>query len=257
MLLVDQIEILRENLPLLRNQQFSLPLLGGLHSTRKTYQFKHLIHPARDIATTITQADPRGDKLPSCLRGWDLAVADGWGKPSKVQLKKLLDRIIHVYYLHLKTERLDLINDRGQRCMIPYSAFLEAVERLVLSPADICLVICGLTEEKINNVTKWNPLSIDTPGYGDLGHLLATIGKWPELKAILWQNFFAKQSKTIEPSSQTVNDSPFLMQNGYLRSQRTISWKLGWRRDDLYAESCIDLLPLIHVIRSYFNSQLA
>ena len=255
MLLVDQVDVLRENLPLLRNQRFSLPMMGGQHPTRQAYKFKYLVHPARDIATTITQADPRGDKLPAHLRGWDLQGKDWWGKSSTISLKFLLGMIIHGYYVHLDATRLDVINDWGERFIVYYATFLEMVERLVFSPKDGCLVICSLIEEKLKtkNDTKLDSVSVNTPGYGDLIHLLATIEEWPELGDILWQTFFARQSRTIERSSQTVNNRPGLMANGYLRSQTIISWKLGWRRDELYAESCIDLLSLIDVIRSYHN----
>lgn len=49
MLLTDQVEVLRGNIAELRNQQLSLPLMGGLEDTRRTYRFKSLVHPARDI----------------------------------------------------------------------------------------------------------------------------------------------------------------------------------------------------------------
>ena len=38
MLLVDQVELLRQNLVQLRNQEFALPLMGGPEATRQTYQ---------------------------------------------------------------------------------------------------------------------------------------------------------------------------------------------------------------------------
>ena len=77
MLLADQAELLREYVVRLRNQQLALPLMGGQVATRQTYQFKPPVHPARYIATTIWKADPRGNKLPARLRGWDLDVSEG------------------------------------------------------------------------------------------------------------------------------------------------------------------------------------
>ena len=145
MLLVDQVELLRQNLVQLRNQEFALPLMGGLAATRRTYQFKSLVHPARDIATAIAEADPGGNKLPIHLRGWDLDVTDGFRKPRKIRLKELLGMVIHVFYLRIGEEGdIDIANDRGKRVIVPYNVFLDSVQRLVLTPEDICLVICGL-----------------------------------------------------------------------------------------------------------------
>ena len=253
MLLADQIEIHRENLPTLQQQQFVLPTLGGQQATRQTYRFRSLVHPARDIATTIAQADQH-HKLP----GWKLRVTDGWRKPNEVPLNILLGRIIHVYYIHLHEGRLDLINDWGQRSIVAYDVFLAALERLVLSPEDRCLVICDLTRKKVEKDIKSNRLPVwDTPGYGDLLHLLASIQDWPTLQDTLWQTFFAGCSRGIEQGSQTINNQPFLRQSGYLESRTALSWQLGWRRDALYAEPRIDLLSLLDVIRSYFSCEKA
>lgn len=253
MLLKDQVELLRENLPLLRNARCSLPLLGGLNPTRDTYRFKHLIHPARDIAKTIKQADPRGDQLPARLRGWGLDVVDGQNSPRKIQLKDLLGRIIHVYYVNLEADRLDVGNDRGERRIVPYTKFLEAVGRLILSPEEIGLIACNLTAQQVKHATKTGePLRTDTPGCGDFLSLLHSIAEWPELKATLWETFFAENSKPIDPDSQTVNDCPFLQTIESRQSPDSISLGMGWRRDDLYAESSMDLLLLIDMIRCSF-----
>ena len=74
MLLADQVELLREYVVRLRNQKLVLPLMGGQNATRQTYQFKSLVHPARDISTMISKAYPRNNKLPYRLRGWDLDI---------------------------------------------------------------------------------------------------------------------------------------------------------------------------------------
>ena len=37
MLLIDQVEMLRENLASLQSQEFALPLLGDVSATRRTY----------------------------------------------------------------------------------------------------------------------------------------------------------------------------------------------------------------------------
>lgn len=250
MLLVDQVELLRRNLVQLRHQQLSLPLMGGLAATRRTYDFKSLVHPARDIATTIAQADPRGEKLPARLRGWN--VRDEFSRAQSVHLKKLLGMIIHAYYLRIGDGDLDVSNDSGKRVIVPYDTFLDSVERLVLTPEDACLVICGLTEEKLANSTGVEALSAMTPGSGDLAHCLATIKRWPELHENIWSRFFADRITAVEPDCQTINDSPFLM--GGQHTGGTALWRIGWRRNDAYAVSCVDISQLIERIQAYFGS---
>ena len=127
MLLADQVELLRENLALLRRQEFVLPLMGGLSATRHTYRFKSLIHPARDIATAIAKADPVGNKLPNHLRGWNINVTDEYRKTRSIHLKKLLGMVIHVYYLRVGDGDVDISNDRGARFIVPYDLFLDSV----------------------------------------------------------------------------------------------------------------------------------
>lgn len=252
MLLVDQVELLRQNLVQLRNQEFALPLMGGLAATRQTYQFKFLVHPARDIATAIAEADPGGNKLPIHLRGWDLDVTDGFRKPHKIRLTKLLGMVIHVYYLRIGEGDIDISNDLGKRVIIPYNVFLDSVQRLVLSPEDICLVVCGLAEEKVKNKNARQALTEDTPGSGNLLPCLATIKRWPALQKSIWKTFFASQSTTVSRDCQTVNDKPFIM--GKRHTGTTEIWRVGWRRDDTYAESWIDVLHLIGKIQDYFTN---
>ena len=211
MLLVDQVELLRQNFVELRRQQFALPLMGSLPATKRTYQFKSLVHPARDIATTIAKADPGGDKLPIRLRGWNLDATDGFRKIQKIHLKNLLGMVIHVYYLRVGDGDLDISNDLGERVIVPYNVFLDSVARLVLTPEDINLVICALAEEKIKNKYAIQALGMDTPGSGDLAHCLATINKWPDLQESVWITFFAGRSTVVKADCQTVNDTPFIM----------------------------------------------
>ena len=235
MLLIDQVELLRENLTQLRNQQFSLPLMGGSLPTRETYSFMSLVLPARDIATTIAAADPRADKF---------------SNPQKTQLKKLLGMIIHVYYLRIGDGDLDISNDIGKRVILSYDTFLDSVERLVLTPAAICLVICGLTEEKLKNKCAAEALTDMTSGLGDLMHFLAEIKRWPDLQERIWSMYFADRVSTVKPDCQTVNDSPFLMTSRYTGA--TMLWQMGWRRDDAYAVSWIDLSETMGRIREFF-----
>ena len=236
----------------LRQQRFALPLRGGIPATRQTYRFKSLLHPARDIATTIALSDPAGNKLPAHLRGWNLDAEDGWGKAQTIHLKKLLGMTIHVYYLNVGGNRLDVSNDLGDRVIVPYDSFLSCVERLILSPEDTCLIICSLAEEKFKSRQTLRALMWDVPGSGDLLHCLATIGRWPDLKENIWEKFFAEQSSLVGPNCNTINDVPFIM--GGRHAKATVVWKMGWRRDDNYATSWIDVSCLIGEMRDYFSN---
>ena len=252
MLLVDQVELLRQNLVQLRKQQVVLPVMGGLSDTRQIYQFKSLVHPARDIATRIAEADPGGDKLPTRLRGWNLDVTGEFGETQNIHLKRLLGMVIHVYYLRVGDGDLDISNDLGKRIIIPYNVFLNSVERLVLTPEDICLVICGLAEEKFKNKNTVEVLVPLMPGLGDLMHCLATIKRWPPLQESIWKTFFAGQSTTVRADCQTINDQPFV--KGGRFKATVVMWHVGWRRNDAYAESWIDVSHLIGKIQDYFDN---
>ena len=252
MLLVDQVELLRQHFEELRRQRFSLPFMGGLSQTCQAYRFKSLLLPARDITTMINRADPMGNKLPPQLRGWNLDIEDGYGNSKKKILKELLGMIVHGYYFYVKENRLDISNDRGDRVIVPYNTFLSAVERLVLSPEDICLVICCLAEERLNSSQALQALKWDIPGSGDLMHCMATIGRWPELREKIWDRFFARQSSAIDTECRTINDVPFIKAGKH--SESTVFWEMGWRRGDHYATSWINLALLIHELRDYFSN---
>ena len=251
MLLVDQVELLSEYIAHLRNQRFALPLMGGKSATSQTYRFKSLVHPARDIATTIAQADPAGNKLPARLRGWNLAVTDGWNKAKTIHLTKLLGMIIHVYYLNIADNRLDMSNDLGERIIVPYDSFLAFVERLLLTPEDVCLVVCCLAEERFKSKHAVQALMSDVPGSGDLMHCLATIGRWPILKEHIWKTIFVDQGATVDSDCQTIEDVPFI--KGGRHTGTTIMWNVGWRRNELYAAPWVDICHLIYEIRGYFE----
>ena len=257
MLLVDQVELLRQNLVQLREQQFALPLNGGSSFTKQTYQFKSLVHPARDIATTIAEADPGGNKLPIHLRGWNLDFTDESGKTKNIHLKNLLGMVIHVYYLRIGDGNLDISNDLGERVIIPYNVFLDSAERLVLTPEDVCLIICGFAEEKFKKMNKMNEkqvLVVLKQGLGDLEHCLATIKKWPRLQESIWKTLFASQCMTVRADCRTVNDKPFIIVSQSRQLKETpVIWHVGWRRNNAYAESWIDVSHLIGKIRDYFD----
>ena len=252
MLLSDQVDLLREYVPRLRNQKLVLPLMGGIMATRQTYQFKALVHPARDIATMIGEADPGGSKLPTRLRGWNVDITDEFSNAQKIHLKKLLGMIVHAYYLRIDDGVLDVSNDEGRRVIVPYDAFLDSVERLLLTPEDICLVICGLTQEKLNRKNGADVMVAMTPGSGDLMYsFLATIMRWPDLRDTIWTTFFAHRCKPVEADCQTVNNQPFCM--GGRHTGPTALWHIGWRRDDTYAQSWVDISSLVGLIQEYFT----
>ena len=266
MLLVDQVELLRQNFKQLRNQEISLPLIsGGLPATRKTYYFKFLVHPARDIATTIHNADPSGNILPPHRRSWNLSVKDEYGRVESIHLKKLLGMIIHVYYLHIAGGSLDISNDLGKRAIVQYDLFLNAVERLLLSPEDICLVVCNLAEKRLKNGNTMQAMEASVPGSGDLQHLLFTISNWPLLKEKIWIKFFVNKSKcthpnnfftnrieTVDGNCEIMEDTPFMSGSHYSRT--TTMWKMGWRRGNVYATAWIDASDLIYEIRDNFDN---
>ena len=229
--------------------------MGGSSATREAYRFKSLVHPARDIATTISEADPAGDKLPTHLRGWNLSVRDGRNIATTIHLRRLLGMIIHVYYLNIVDNRLDISNDLGERVIVPYDTFVASVERLILTHADICLVVCALAEERLKSKTAILALLSDVPGSGDLMHCLATIRKWPTLEETIWTKFFAHQSTVVDPDCPTVEDMPFLMSGR--QTGNTITWNVGWRRDGVYASVWISVSDLICQIRSHFDARNA
>ena len=266
MLLENQVDLLRENLRELRQQEFALPLMGDLGSTKQTYKFKSLVHPARDIATTIARADPGGDKLPTHLRGWNLDAVNELQQPQRISLKDLLGMVIHVYYLRIGEGNLDLSNDRGERFIVPYQVFLDSIERLVLPLEDVCLVICSLVEEQIKDaVAKQKKqkkalqeipvLTSDTPGLGDLEHFLRRIQRWPPLQESIWETFFADGSGAVTRRHRTVDDIP-----PYIRSSQFIEpdllWRLGWRREAIQSETWVSVSRLTEMIQKYFSRKV-
>jgi len=252
MLLTDQVDLLRVNLAQLRDQQLALPLMGGFEATRQTYQFKSLVHPARDIATMIARVDPDGNRLPARLRGWNLSITDEFGNARLIHLKKLLGMIVHVYYLRIGDDNLDVSNDEGKRVIVPYMTFLDSVKRLVLAPEDICLVACGLTERALERRNAIDASIAMTPNTGNMTYdLLPRIKRWPELQERIWTTFFAPHSTPVEVDCQTVNNQPFLM--GATHTGTMAYWRIGWRRDDVHAQPWIEIPGLIEIIQEYFT----
>ena len=264
MLLIDQVQLLKQNITRLGSLRVCLPLLGGVGSVREAYEFVHLVHPARDIITSIKRADPFGDKLPGHLRGWNLEGQDDYGNTMTVDLKNLLGQLVHVYYLRVDGEVLDVSNDLGRRVIVPYPSFLSATSRLALSPIDVSLVSCHLARkvhldqlrllrrrDKRHQRFRFPPDSI--PGTGDFSRLLWEIRTWPELLDALWSQFFEAQSVPLEANADVIDNRPF-SQGRRLEPNGEYKWSLGWRRGPVISKIDVDPLDLIDFVRTRFEA---
>lgn len=254
MLLVDQVDVLRRNLPEIKEMRCALPLCGGYKNTKAAYHFAYLLLPARDIITTIKAVEPRENTLPDRIRGWKITVTDEYRIEELAHLKDILGKIIHMHYLRFD-EELDVSNDLDERIIVPRDVFLQQIGRLVLEYKDICLVVCALAEksyhgEKTVRNRKTNSQNTEGPGFRDLQKILRDIRLWPELENIIWDEYFKDQSKNIEPDSDTINGIPFV--NKTYSSASETSWRIGWRRGAIYSKAWIDVLQIITTIRDYF-----
>lgn len=264
MLLIDQVQLLRQNITRLGSFRVCLPLLGGVGNVREAYEFAHLIHPARDIITSIKKADPFGDKLPGHLRGWNIEGQDDYGNATVVDLKNLLGKLVHVYYLHLNGEVLDISNDWGRRMIVPYPSFLNAISRLALSPIDVAVISCHLARNvHIDHLRllqspngqrqpfRFPPDSV--PGTGDFSRLLWDIGTWPELADALWDRFFKTESTPLAADADVTDNRPF-SQGRSLEPNGDYKWSIGWRRGPVISSIDVDPLPLIDFVRTRFEA---
>lgn len=263
-LLIDQVHLLRRNITRLKSFRVCLPLLGGVHNVRETYEFIHLLHPARDIVTSIKRADPFGNKLHGYLRGWNLNVKDDHGNATIVDLKDLLGRLVHVYYLRLDGEVLDVSNDWGNRIIVPYPSFLKAISRLALSPVDVALVSCHLARnvhvDQLRSLSRskgqsqpfrFPPDSV--PGTGDFSRLLWDIRTWPQLMDAVWDRFFKTESKPLEADADVIDNRPF-SQGRRLERNGDYKWSIGWRRGPVISKIDVDPLSLIDFVRIRFEA---
>ncbi len=251
MLLKSQVELLRDSLPRLQVARLSLPIGSDVQATKRMYEFKALILPARDIATTLWRAE-RAGKLPARLCGWCVDARDGEGKRKKVQLKCLLGMIIHVYYFRLDGESLDLWNDYGVRVIASYGDILEGVRRLVLQRRDVAHVICSLVEEEIErNANAERDFYDFSPGFGDLYHLLTTLDEWPDLRDHMWSSAFAEHAHDVDASCEIDRDTVDLNCFG----ADTPGWRIRWRHGDKYAEPWIGASRLIEIIREHLGDE--
>lgn len=257
MRLTNQVEILRRNLPEIKNLVISLPLHGDSLSTSRAYQFTHLILPARDIITTIQMADPGGNILPANLRGWGISVSDGMNQQKDIHLKRLLGMIVHMFYLDFNEKKLDVINDSNERVIVDRDTFLRQLERLVLTREDIGLVASALAEKSLtgiignNNLNKsWN---VEIPGCRDIEEILRNVERWPELAELIWGKHFSQQSAQIAPNVNTIDRKPYV--HGARYTPAVIAWNIGWRRGSEISDIWIEPTQIIETIREYIQGQ--
>lgn len=236
--------------------------MGSVNNVKKAYEFVQLILPARDIIAAIKKADPGGNKLPTELRGWNLNAQDDYGNVTTLDLKVLLGRLVHLYYIRLDGDVLDVSNDSGRRTIVSYPKFLHAISRLALSPVDVALVSCYLarnvhfdqlrSRRGANGQHQTFQIPPDTiPGTGDFSRLLWDIRNWPEIMDALWGRFFEIQSKPLD--ADVIDNRPFL-QARHLDSNGIYTWSIGWRRGSVFSKADIDPLNLIEFVLVRFES---
>ncbi len=262
MLLIDQVSLLRDNLKHLRRQRISLPLMGGESSTRDAYHFIHLIHPARDIMTTVKKADPGADKLPVRLRRWKLEVESERRQKESVHLVCILGMIIHAYYLRVDDLVLDVSNDAGRRLIVPRGPFFCALKRLLLSSDEIQLVICHLAKSHLEeHIKPTNSNSRDypidrIPGVGDFERLLWHIASWPSLLETIWERFFEPHSVEVDPETNTIDDNRPHANQKWIRNGK-VEWHLVWRRNGVIARVYVDIIEVIDMVLDHRQRSLS
>ena len=126
MLLVDQVDVLRRNLPEIKEMRCALPLCGGYKNTKAAYHFASLLLPARDIITTIKAVEPRENTLPDRIRGWKITVTDEYRNEELTHLKDILGKIIHMHYLRFD-EELDVSCVFHSKAATDYTAKLPPI----------------------------------------------------------------------------------------------------------------------------------
>ena len=246
MRLADQVELLRRNWHSIRSQRVTLPVFGE-YDIEAAYRFKCLLLPARDIASTIYFANSKRKRLPKRLQDWDVVFRDEHRSIEKIHIRKLLGRIIHVDNLNLTDEHLDITNDYGKRVIVSRDLFLRTLERLVLSPFDTWLVICCLSESKINQRSRENQF----PNLDDLQWCLWNICHYPDLMEVFWKEYFAHHSSLVSADCITVCDKPVV--RGERINGSSLCWNISWRKSNRYACVRVEVSNLIHEIRSFFS----
>ena len=224
-------------------------MMGGDDGTVEAYEFKNLILPARDIATTIHQSDPAGNMLPCHLRGWQLGVRDGYGNTNTIHIKKLLGMIVHANYLVVSEQTLDVVNDEGRRVIVNYQTFLEAIERLILEPRNIGLVICNLSERRLENINRGNLDSVSWKLL-DLQEFLYEIAALPEIEEIIWQRYF-EGNENLQNENNAVDKKPGMTKLFF--QDGNLSWEVTWERNGVISRPRINVSDLVDTIRNHLE----
>lgn len=250
--LLHQVELLSQNIPIMEKiNEIVVPIHSDLNSTRNAYWFASLFHPARDIITKIGKADRGDNTLPSRLRLWNIKANDGWGNLITVHLRRILNAIMHMNYLQVYENTVDVANDESKRFIVDRITLIGEIRRLLLSHKDVCLVACALANRgydiDLTQVGKQNEFQhVNTDGHWnkDLWAILTHIQEHIDLADLVWNKHFSPHAAPMG-ERDIVNHQPFPM------SFRHRVWEIGWRRDDLYANPFIDVFDLIQTIRSY------
>ncbi len=224
-------------------------MMGGNDGTDEAYEFKNLILPVRDIATTIHQSDPAGNMLPCHLRGWQLGAGDGYGNTNRIHIKKLLGMIVHANYLVVNKQTLDVVNDEGRRAIVNYQTFLNAIERLILKPRDIGLVICNLSERRLENINCGNLDSVSWKLL-DLQDFLFEIAACPEIEEIIWQRYL-ESNENLQNENNAFDKGPQVTQLFF--QDGNLSWQVIWKRNGVISRPWINVSDLVDTIRNHLE----
>ena len=197
-------------------------------------------------------ADPSGDTLSEDLRGWWVQAQNGFGKDIKVEFSRILNSIMHINYLSIDNTILDVQNDDlTERYRVDRDVLSAGIARLILEFDDCCLVACALAErgsskdlERVAQGKEWSFISASGPWGRDPWSIIARIRYFPKLEDRVWNTHFARYATSLG-SRDIINHSPFTM------STWQSVWKIGWRRDDLFADPRVRLDDLIKTVRDY------
>ncbi len=158
--------------------------------------------------------------------------------------------------LYRENDVIDVSDDSGKRRIVSYDLFTSNIERLILNPDQMLLVTCGFSENEIINRQK-DIISGKTNSSGFITAIPDVVqynflnlfrdNKFPQLKNHIWNKFFSSQSKPLV-DRQTVEDQPFSMS-----FKKSIIWKIGWRKGDVFSESWVNILDLIQDIYNYYS----
>ena len=171
--------------------------------------------------------------------------------------------LVHVYYLRIDSHVLDVSNDFGKRTIVEYASFLEAISRLILSPAEVALVVCHLARvvhlehlaslPDIKSTGKSFQLpSVDIPGTGDFSALLWEIRRWPHILEAVWERFFKPESTPLDAGVDVIDNQPF-SRGRTLEPNGDYTWTLGWRRNSAVATIDVEPLALIDFVLTHIE----